>query len=151
MLVMAFVLAGSASAQNYEALIDGLQETPPNASPGTGIGCFTLDSQNVFHYEITFSDLIGVENNAHVHGPAPVGVPAGIVFGLPAGSPKVGSTGPLTAGQIADLNNGLWYVNIHSTLFPGGEIRGQILVGQEACTVAVEEQSWSLVKQHYRD
>ncbi|MDB5871314.1 MAG: hypothetical protein JWQ07_756, partial [Ramlibacter sp.] len=32
----------------------------------------------------------------------------------------------VTPAQAADLMAGLWYVNIHSTQFPGGEIRGQL-------------------------
>jgi hypothetical protein len=80
----------------------------------------------VLSFNISFGGLEGTESIAHVHGPAPAGTGAGVVFNLPAGSPKVGSS-PLTAGQIADLQAGLYYVNIHSDLCPGGEIRGQIL------------------------
>ena len=32
----------------------------------------------------------------------------------------------LTDAQIADLKNGLWYVNVHTAAHPGGEIRGQV-------------------------
>jgi hypothetical protein len=41
------------------------------------------------------------------------------------------------ANQIADLENGLWYINIHSTTFGGGEIRGQILPVPEPSTLAL--------------
>ena len=40
-------------------------------------------------------------------------------------NPSVGTTA-ITALQGADLLSGLWYVNIHTATFPGGEIRGQI-------------------------
>lgn len=40
-----------------------------------------------------------------------------------------GTIGPLTfditAQDVADLNAKKWYFNIHTTNFPGGEIRGQ--------------------------
>jgi hypothetical protein len=36
------------------------------------------------------------------------------------------------------------YINIHSTTFPGGEIRGQILA-----TVPAEESSWGAIKELY--
>jgi len=31
------------------------------------------------------------------------------------------------AQQITDLDNSLWYLNVHDSTFPGGEIRGQIV------------------------
>jgi hypothetical protein len=37
-----------------------------------------------------------------------------------------GLTGPATAAQAADLMAGKYYVNIHTTANPGGEIRGQV-------------------------
>jgi hypothetical protein len=46
--------------------------------------------------------------------------------GFPASSPAIGSTN-ISAAQGADLLNGLWYINIHSEQFTGGEIRGQVL------------------------
>jgi hypothetical protein len=33
----------------------------------------------------------------------------------------------LSAAQEADLLAGLWYLNLHTTSFGGGEIRGQVL------------------------
>ena len=73
---------------------------------------------------------------------------AGVIFPLPLGSPKVGILGPLTVVQLAELTGGLWYVNIHSNLFPGGEIRGQILTG--ICPpVSVDESSWGRIKAMY--
>ena len=143
-IVFAFGLAGSASAQNYSATLDGLQEVPPNASPGSGIGTFTLDAFNVLSYNITFAGLVATETAAHIHGPASYGVAAGVIFPLPVGSPKVGTVGPLNATQVGYLNAGLLYVNVHSTAYTGGEIRGQIVA-----TVPVEETSWGAIKGLY--
>ena len=123
--------AASASAtmiQFVAASIDGAQETPPNGSVAMASGTFTMDtvantlSVNVV---ITVPPPSG-EILAHIHGFAPPGTPAGILFGLPLGSPKItvwNFTEPDEAGIIA----GLTYVNIHSNAFPGGEIRGQIV------------------------
>ena len=41
------------------------------------------------------------------------------------GNPMQGAT-HLTAAQIADLNAGSWYINIHTAANPNGEIRGQV-------------------------
>jgi hypothetical protein len=45
-----------------------------------------------------------------------------------------GITRVLTAAEIADLRAGLWYVNVHSALHPGGEVRGQVLLGVRPTT-----------------
>jgi hypothetical protein len=74
-----------------------------------------------------------VATAAHVHGPASLGFdappPAGVVWGLTGnlnGFLSFVSSGPISAMAESWLYNGLLYVNIHSTAFPDGEIRGQI-------------------------
>jgi len=142
-LVAALVLsAPMAGAQNYTATLDGLQEVPANASPATGSAVLSLDGAKMLHFSIAYGGLLGTETAAHFHGPANPGANAGVQIGLPAGQPKNGSVGPLTAIQEADLNAGLWYINIHTTVFGGGEIRGQVI--QEA--VPVENTTWGRIK-----
>jgi hypothetical protein len=123
---------GNAGEQVFlESPIDGAQETPPSGSPATGTGRFLIDtSSNTLRYHITFTGLTGVENAAHIHGFAGPGVPAGILYALPLGTPKVGTITYLESEE-AGLLAGLAYVNIHTDLFPGGEIRGQVLVSVE--------------------
>jgi hypothetical protein len=55
---------------------------------------------------------------------------------LPLGSPS-GLVAVLTQAQVNDLMAGLWYVNVHSTVFPAGEIRGQLLPVPEPSTYAL--------------
>jgi hypothetical protein len=119
-----------AAIHNFDvASIDGAQETPPNASTSTGSATLTLDDvTGIVTFNITHNCCGSGEILAHVHGPAGPGVPAGIVYNLPLGSPKVGSSPVLSAQQQADMLAGLHYVNIHSNDFTGGEIRGQILL-----------------------
>jgi hypothetical protein len=113
--------------------LDGLQETPPVATPGTGTGMATLDDvTNQFILSGSFANLIGTTNNAHVHGPAGVGVgPAGVLFGITfdfgVTSGNYSFNGVISATDTAHLLAGNGYINIHSTFRPGGEIRGQIL------------------------
>ena len=67
---------------------------------------------------------------AHFHGPAAPGAnapPIIVVKDLP--SPMKG-TATLTDAQIADLQAGKWYFNIHTSAHPGGEIRGQLATGK---------------------
>jgi len=115
-----------AACVSFNVTLTGAQETPPNGSSGTGSGTVEIDTTaNTLSYNITFSGLTGTENNAHIHGFAARGAPAGVLYGLPLGNPKVGSI-TFTEAQQANLLAGLSYINIHSTAFPGGEIRGQI-------------------------
>lgn len=104
----------------------------PGAS-GSGIHAFVLDTTaRTLKYDIGYSGLAGTETAAHIHGPALPGATAGVVYALPAGSPKNGVINLVQVGaytvaqQIADVKAGRWYVNVHSTNSPGGEIRGQI-------------------------
>ena len=151
--VVAVVFAVPASAQNYIATLSGAQEVPPRVTPATGLACFTLEDDGVYfylNYELSFSGLVAAQTGAHIHGPAAVGVNAGILFPFPLGSPVFGTFGPLLAAQLTQLNSALWYVNVHSTTYPGGEIRGQILVTGNPCTVPTQETTWGAVKSLYR-
>jgi len=109
------------------ARLEGAQEVPATPSAGLGIAFFTVDPvADMLSYDVRFAGLIGAETAAHIHGFAPAGVNAGVLVGLPLGSPKIGVWN-YGAAQEADLLSDLAYVNIHTTMFPGGEIRGQII------------------------
>ena len=123
--------SASATIHVYDFLMDGAQETPPVATPGAGSCNVTLDDIT-FDYTVncTFQNLIGTANNAHIHGPAPAGSPAGVLVGLsftPATSGTITGAGTLSALNAQRMLDGLTYVNLHSTFRPGGEIRGQIV------------------------
>jgi len=112
---------------NFTATIDAAQEVPPTGEPGTGSGTFVMDTEaNTLEFHIEFSGLSSPETAAHIHGFAPAGQEAGILFSLPGGSPKDG-TWNFAENQEAGIINGLTYVNIHTQNYPDGEIRGQIV------------------------
>jgi cysteine-rich repeat protein len=124
------VQPASGATVQFSATINGAQETPPTASLSVWTGTFTMDTL-LDTLTITVTDtmvgpLLGTENGAHIHGFAGPGVPAGILFGLPLGSPK-NAVWNFAPAQEASIIAGLTYVNIHTTAFPLGEIRGQIL------------------------
>jgi Cu/Zn superoxide dismutase len=109
------------------ALIDGAQEVPPIATPATGWGTFTINTgTNELNYYIAFSGLSSAEVGAHIHGSVLHGASGGVDHALPAGSPKVG-TWNYPESKEAAIVFGQEYVNIHSSNFPAGEIRGQIV------------------------
>jgi hypothetical protein len=128
-LVAVAALTGGASAQlvHFCALIDGAQETPPNASPAKGTAVLVMDRQaNTLSYTILIQGLSSAETLAHIHGYAGPGAPAGIKHSLPLGSFKTG-VWSYPAAEEQQILDGLTYINIHTTMFSGGEIRGQIL------------------------
>ncbi|MBZ0268797.1 CHRD domain-containing protein, partial [bacterium] len=109
------------------AVLNGAQEVPPTASSGSGIGFFTIDTgANMLSYDIRYGGLTGTETAAHIHGFAAAGTNGGVVHGLPAGSPKIGAWA-YAAGDEASILADLTYVNVHTTVSPGGESRGQIM------------------------
>ncbi len=116
------------------ASLDGAQEVPPNGSTATGVGVFSIDTvTNNVDYYIEYSGLSSAETNAHLHGFAPPGSNGGILTPLPGGSPKAG-TWTYSEPDEASVLAGLVYVNIHSTMFGGGEIRGQVEVVDNTIT-----------------
>lgn len=130
-------VSGWSQAATYSlfASLDGLQEDPPNASPGTGTGYMTYDDvSNLLGWNISFSNLIGTTTAAHFHGPAAFGESAGVQVTIPLGDSAAATSGTLTGSatisdtQETQLLSDLWYINIHSSVYPGGEIRGQAQV-----------------------
>jgi hypothetical protein len=117
---------------NLYANLDGLQETPPIATPATGNASITYDDvSNLLSWTITYSGLLGTANNAHFHGPATFGVSAlprvNIPFNSGVTSDVLVGSATISEAFEAELLNELWYINIHSTVHPGGEIRGQVI------------------------
>lgn len=113
------------------AELDGAQANAGagSGSLGTGFASMTLDTDsNLFSWDISWSGLSGVETSAHFHGAALPDQNAGVQVDIDAFSnPSIGST-VLDAGQVSDLLDGLWYINIHTDFAPSGEIRGQVEV-----------------------
>ena len=112
-------------------LLDGLQEVPPVATPATGLAQATLDdATGAMSITGSYSNLIANVTAAHLHAPAPPGVNAGVVLPLSTTGGTSGTfsgNGILSAANVANVLNGLSYINVHTTFRPGGEIRGQLL------------------------
>lgn len=123
-------LVAAAQAQTYVAWPDGAQALPPNGSMATATANVTLNADHSLSCSVLASGLAGTVAHVHIGSQGVVGP---ILLSL-AGGPTTwsGTTMPLTPlQQDALLTKGL-YVDVHSTAFPGGEIRDQIV----AVTVA---------------
>jgi len=123
-------LAG-AEIHVYNFDLEGLQEVPPNASPGSGSATVTLDDVTG-DVSVTgvFQDLVGSATASHIHGLAAPGVNTGVLIGLTVvgtTSGTISGGGTLSPANVQGMLDGLTYVNLHSSVFPGGELRGQVV------------------------
>ncbi|HEU4595841.1 MAG TPA: PQQ-dependent sugar dehydrogenase [Pyrinomonadaceae bacterium] len=110
----------------FVASLTGAQETPPNNSPARGTATLLLDADETkARVSLRFDGLTAPQTLAHIHGPAPVGQSAPPVFDLPVGEFNDFEIS-LTPQQVSQLKDGLFYLNVHSSAFPAGEIRGQL-------------------------
>jgi hypothetical protein len=143
---------GNVSAR---AKLSGFQENLPKLTEGTGTFEATV-SGGTLSYKLTYSGLGSDAFMSHIHfaqpgvnggvfiwlcgsatAPGPAGTPTcpakgGTVTG------KVSATAVQSleaaqnlkagdwAGAVRILNSGDAYINVHTTNFPGGEIRGQV-------------------------
>jgi glucose/arabinose dehydrogenase len=130
--------------KRFGAALTGTQETPPNGSAGSGQGYVLLNSNDTSGLVgMQFANLGSAETDAHIHTGA-LGVAGGITFPLPTTNPVIDFSISSTAQQVTDLKAGQQYINVHSTNFPGGEIRGQLLWNP-----TLEDAFF--VRQHYLD
>jgi hypothetical protein len=123
-----FLVWGAAQAEQIQFKAD-LGPAPGVASSGKGAATVSLDTNTkILTWTVDYSGLSGPATAAHIHGPADPGANAGIVvpFTGNLASPIKGSA-TLTDAQIAQLEAGKWYVNIHTEANKPGEIRGQLV------------------------
>jgi hypothetical protein len=140
----------------YTATLSGANESPANASPGSGMAIVDIDDvANLMRVRVSFADLLAGNTAAHIHcctaapftGTAPVATPTPTFPGFPTGltsgtydhtfdlllassyragfiSDHGGTPASAEAALLSGMAAGQAYLNIHTTVFPGGEIRG---------------------------
>jgi CHRD domain len=112
----------------FTATLSGANEVPANASTASGAATVTFNNDTkILTLTATFTGF--TPSAAHIHNGA-VGANGPVVFPLgtaPFTSPVNLTTVALTTAQETDLKANNYYVNFHSTTFPGGEIRGQLI------------------------
>lgn len=122
--------AAHAAVTEYKATLGAAAEVPPTKSEGRGTAAVNVDAATMqLSWRVDYAGTTGPLIAAHIHcgagptGNAPVAVPLGA--GAKLKSPITGS-GKMTAAQLADLEAGKCYVNLHTKKNPAGEIRGQL-------------------------
>jgi hypothetical protein len=110
----------------FLATLNGASEATPNASTATGTSVLSFNTTTkIFTVATVYTGL--TPTAGHIHKGV-VGVSGPIIFGFTSlPSPIIFTSLALDATQEADLNANLFYTNIHTAAFPGGEIRGQLL------------------------
>ena len=119
----------------FTANLTATQETPPNTSTATGTATVLLSSdEQTARVSLNFSGLSSAQTDAHIHGPAAAGVAGPILFHVPDGNFSDFEIAP-SPTDVQNLKNGLLYINVHSSNFPSGEIRGQFTPSASASSV----------------
>jgi hypothetical protein len=151
--VSSYATADSGKTNLDARTMIGYLEVPAISTGATGSFEARIEG-NELHYRLSYSDLEAAVTQAHIHF-GQRSVNGGISIWLcgagatpgPAGTPTCPSSGTVTrtvgpgdvvgpagqgiaAGQfdeiVAAMQAGGAYANVHSSLFPGGEIRSQI-------------------------
>jgi len=163
--ILLFSAVARADQLVFTTTLTGSQEVPPSGSAGTGSALVTLDTAtNLLTVNVSFAGLGSPTIASHIHCCALPGTNAMVATAVPTfpGFPlgvttgtylntfdlTVASTynpafitahGGTVAGAmaafIAGLNSGQTYLNIHTSQFPGGEIRGQLNAVPEPASV----------------
>lgn len=136
--------------KKFRARLSGYLEVPPISTTGRGQFTSSLNSTSTtFSYTLTYSGLQSTASAAHIHF-GQKAVAGGVVAFLCGGGGKPSCpatsgtvTGTLTAsdvqalaaqgiaaGEFAEMIKAMrakaTYVNVHTSTFPSGEVRGNI-------------------------
>lgn len=142
------VYAGEGNSMNFTASLKGREEVPPVDTNAQGQAIFHVSKDgDSISYKLIAANIENVLM-AHIHV-APPGVNGPVVVWLYPEAPPpqlipgrfdgVLATGTFTAADlvgplagaslddlITEIQAGNTYVNVHTSQYPGGEIRGQI-------------------------
>jgi CHRD domain-containing protein len=148
--------AAHAITMTFGGILSGANEVPPNNSPAAGTAVVVLDpTAETIQIIAAFFGLTAPDTMAHIHCCAPLGTNAGVAttvpafLGFPLGVTQGTYLSPIfsledptfynpafvtlqggleqaEAALIAGIEGGQTYFNIHTSNFPGGEIRSQL-------------------------
>lgn len=124
--------------EGYSFYLTGSQEVPSAMTNGVGVGIISVDrNQSNAHYMFVVDNLSGPITGAHLHNAA-FGANGSVVFNLTNdfskknnydgafGYWKATSSTAFETKNSLQLRNEELYVNIHTTAYAAGELRGQV-------------------------
>jgi len=159
--------ATNAALITFEVELNGANENPDVASPGTGTAEVEIDTVlKTMTLDVIFAGLLGNTTASHIHCCTPptgnagvatqvptfAGFPLGVTSGtysnmfdmslLSSYNPSFVAAHGGTADSafdflLAGMRAGESYLNIHSSMFPGGEIRGTLIQVPEPGTLVL--------------
>lgn len=99
-----------------------------NTGTGSLVAVYNPDT-GLFRWKLTFAGLKGIPKTGQFHGREgpDTGGTSTLPFSGAMKSPMEGRAN-LTEAQAADLLAGKWYVSIRTSVFPNGEVRGQLVL-----------------------
>lgn len=126
----------------FTAYLSGDQEVPVvNSAAARGFGSLQLsEDETSIDIVLSFAGLSSAQTMSHIHAPALPNGTAGVAIniGTAAGGVTQGevrATSAISRLQLAQMRAGLAYFNVHSSNFPGGEIRAQVRPGMPVYAV----------------
>jgi hypothetical protein len=131
------IVANRSSAQvvHFDVYLDPFQEVPPHNTPAYGSADLTLDvaaaKVSVDAGTGNYADLLAGATSVRIQDAA-VGMNGPTIVSLTLDTPgnttgTFSGSGTLTPTQITDMLAGNTYINIADSVFPSGELRGQIV------------------------
>lgn len=131
-VVTLMVFGGSAvfAQSGMTATLTGAAEVGGGDTDGSGSSTVTLTSDTELSYTISVKDITLPAAAAHIHkGAAGANGPVVIGFSVvPDAAGMASGTATAEAAIIADIraNPQNYYVNVHTSDFPNGAVRGQL-------------------------
>jgi hypothetical protein len=158
-LVGAMGVAFASGLRQWRASLHGLNEVPSISTLATGsFSAEISEDEEAVSWKLSYAELQGSVTQAHIHfadtdvngaisvflcsnlgnGPAgtqPCPPPPATISGTFSAVDVIGPAAQgIAAGELAELIKAIrarhTYANVHSTLFPGGEARGQLRPGR---------------------
>lgn len=130
----------------FIAYLDGSQVVPPVTSSGRGVFTVKLSEDlTMISYTLSVTGLTDI-TTAHVHL-GKIGESGSVVIPIASGSfTETGGSAVITSEQLEFLLSEQFYVNVHTTQNPAGEIRGQIVYPPFADVPATPVNGWALYR-----